>query len=123
MMGMKAEREQGVKGRKNREVRVRVNTQEVVRNTRLRLVFPVTLLSCSSRFLRALQQNRARTKFLYLLIFTYFVRQFCERFSALDSLHIQILEHHRELITSSNSWVNDDYNKHNNACNSIFLNV
>ena len=47
-MGMNAEREQGVKGRKNEEVRVRVNTQEVERNTGLRLVFPVTLLSCSS---------------------------------------------------------------------------
>ena len=45
-MGTNAEREQGVKGRKNREVRV--NTQEVERNTRLGLVFPLTLLSCSS---------------------------------------------------------------------------
>ena len=31
------------------------------RNTRLRLVFLPTLLSCSSRFLRALQQNRAQS--------------------------------------------------------------
>ena len=45
-MGTNAEREQGVKGRKNREVRV--NTQELERNTGLRLVFPLTLLSCSS---------------------------------------------------------------------------
>ena len=42
-------------------------TQEVGRNTRLRLVFPPTLLSCSSRFLRALQQNRAQSRLLYLL--------------------------------------------------------
>ena len=43
------------------------STQEVGRNTRLRLVFPPTLLSCSSRFLRALQQNRAQSRLLYLL--------------------------------------------------------
>ena len=30
------------------------STQEVDRNTRLRLVFPHTLLSCSCRFLRSL---------------------------------------------------------------------
>ena len=64
-MGMNAEREQGVKGRKNREVRVRANTQEVERNTGLGLVFPLTLLSCSCRFLLALQQNRAQSNFLY----------------------------------------------------------
>ena len=34
----------------------------------LRLVFPPTLFSCSSRFLRALQQNRAQSRLLYLLI-------------------------------------------------------
>ena len=33
---------------------------------RLRLVFLPTLLSCSSRFLRALQQNRAQSRLLYL---------------------------------------------------------
>ena len=44
------------------------STQEVGRNTRLRLVFPPILLSCSSRFLRALQQNRAQSRLLYLLI-------------------------------------------------------
>ena len=33
----------------------------------LRLVFLPTLLSCSSRFLRALQQNRAQSRLLYLL--------------------------------------------------------
>ena len=43
------------------------STQEVGRNTRLRLVFTPTLLSCSSRFLRALQQNRAQSRLLYLL--------------------------------------------------------
>ena len=37
-------------------------TQEV------RLVFLPTLLLCSSRFLRALQQNRALSRLLYLLI-------------------------------------------------------
>ena len=31
-------------------------------------MFPPTLLSCSSRFLRALQQNRAQSRLLYLLI-------------------------------------------------------
>ena len=40
--------------------------QEVERNTRTRLVFPPTLLSCSSRFLSALQHNRAQTRLLYL---------------------------------------------------------
>ena len=43
------------------------NSQEVGRNTRLRLVFSPTLLSCSSRFLSALQQNRAQSRLLYLL--------------------------------------------------------
>ena len=40
---------------------------EVGRNTRLRLVFPPTLLSCSSHLLSALQQNRAQSRLLYLL--------------------------------------------------------
>ena len=35
----------------------------------LRLVFLPTLLSCSSRFLRALQQNREQLRLLYLLNF------------------------------------------------------
>ena len=43
------------------------STQEVGRNTRLRLMFPPTLLSCSNRFLRAPQQNRAQPRLLYLL--------------------------------------------------------
>ena len=65
-MGTNAEREQGIMGKKNREVRVRVNTQEVERNTpKLRLVLPLTLLSCSSRFLLALQQNTEQSNFLY----------------------------------------------------------
>ena len=34
----------------------------------LRLVFLPTLISCSSRFLRALQRNRAQSRLLYLLI-------------------------------------------------------
>ena len=42
------------------------STQEG-RNTRLRLVFPPTLLWCSSRSLRVLQQNRAQSRYLYLL--------------------------------------------------------
>ena len=72
-MGTNAEREQGVMGKKNREVRVRVNTQEVERNTpKLSLVFSLTLLSCSSRFLLALQQSTV--KLSLLLIFKYFVR-------------------------------------------------
>ena len=44
------------------------STQEVGKNTRLRLVFPRTLLSCYPRFLRALQQNRAQSRLLYLVI-------------------------------------------------------
>ena len=72
-MGTNAELEQGVMGKKNREVRVRVNTQEVERNTpKLSLVFSSTLLSCSSRFLLALQQSTV--KLSLLLIFKYFVR-------------------------------------------------
>ena len=42
-------------------------SQEVGRNTRIHLVFLPTLLSCFSRFLRALQQNRQQTRLLYLL--------------------------------------------------------
>ena len=48
------------------KIKQRLLTQEV-RNTRLRLVFLPTLLSCSSRFLRALKQNRAQSRRLYLL--------------------------------------------------------
>ena len=44
------------------------STQEVERNTRLRLVFLPTLLSCYRRFLGDLQQNRAQSRLLYLLI-------------------------------------------------------
>ena len=40
---------------------------KVGRNTRLRLLFSPTLLSCSSRFLRALQPNIAQSRLLYLL--------------------------------------------------------
>ena len=44
------------------------STQEVGRNTRLRLVFFHTLLSYSRCFLRALfKQNRAQLRLLYLL--------------------------------------------------------
>ena len=39
--------------------------KQMRRNTRLLLVFVPTLLSCSSRFLRALQQNRAQSRLLY----------------------------------------------------------
>ena len=53
------------------------STQEIGRNTRLRLVFLPTLLSCSNRFLRALQQNRAHSRLLYLLIKGRLGRQFC----------------------------------------------
>ena len=41
-------------------------TQEVGRNTRRSRVFLSTLLSCSSRFLRAFWQNRAQSRLLYL---------------------------------------------------------
>ena len=40
---------------------------------RLRLVFFPTVLSCSCRFLRALQQNRAQSRLLYLLDMEYCV--------------------------------------------------
>ena len=44
------------------------STQEVERNTRLRLVFPPTLLSCYRRFLSAcFQQNRAQSRFLFFV--------------------------------------------------------
>ena len=43
------------------------STREVGGNTRLRLVFPPTLLLCSFRFLRALQQIRALSGLLYFL--------------------------------------------------------
>ena len=49
-------------------LKIESNAQEVERNTRLRLVFLPTLLSCSSRFLSALYQNRAQSRLLYLLI-------------------------------------------------------
>ena len=38
---------------------------ELKRNTRLRLVFPPSRLSCSCLFLRALQQNRVKSSLLY----------------------------------------------------------
>ena len=52
--------------------------------SRLRLVFPHTLLSCFSRFLRALQQDRAQSRLFYLLdwkvrlarYFTYYIYLF-----------------------------------------------
>ena len=47
--------------------------EEVGRNTRLRPVFPPKLLSCSRRFLRALQWNKAQSKLLYFLIIAQFV--------------------------------------------------
>ena len=53
------------------------STQEVGRNTRTRLIFLPTLLSCSNRFLSALQQNSAQSRLLYLLI---------HRFATVDAL-------------------------------------
>ena len=53
------------------------STQEMGTNTLLRLVFLPTLLSCSNGFLRALQQNRAHSRLLYLLIKGRLGRQFC----------------------------------------------
>ena len=44
------------------------------RNTRLGLVFLPIFLECSSRFLRALKQNRAQSRLLYLLIVASFLR-------------------------------------------------
>ena len=43
------------------------STQEVGRNMRRSRVFLPTLLSCSSRFLCALQPNRTQLRLLYLL--------------------------------------------------------
>ena len=43
-----------------------MNTQEVGETKRCGCVFLPILLSCSSRFLRALQQNRAQLRPLYL---------------------------------------------------------
>ena len=45
----------------------RQSTQEVGRNMRCYHMFLPTLLPCSSGFLRALQQNRAQSRLLYLL--------------------------------------------------------
>ena len=47
--------------------------EEVGRNIRLRPVFPPKLLSCSRRYLRALQWNRAQSRLLYFLIIAQFV--------------------------------------------------
>ena len=44
------------------------HSRSVGRNTRRSRVFLPTLISCSSRLLRALQQNRAQSRLLYLLI-------------------------------------------------------
>ena len=46
-------------------------TQKVERNTLIRLMFTPTILSCSSHFLCALQQKRAQSRLLYLLIVYY----------------------------------------------------
>ena len=43
------------------------NVENRRNSLRLRLVFLPTLLSCSSRLLRALQQNRAQSRLLYLV--------------------------------------------------------
>ena len=47
---------------------------EVERNTRIRFVFLPTLLSCSNRFLCALQQNRTQLRLLYLLNGIFIIR-------------------------------------------------
>ena len=44
------------------------HSRSVGRNTRRSRVFLPTLISCSSRFLRALQRNRAQSRLLYSLI-------------------------------------------------------
>ena len=43
------------------------NVENRKKSLRLRLVFLLTLLSCSSRLLRALQQNRALSRLLYMV--------------------------------------------------------
>ena len=60
------------------------STQEVERNTQLKLIFLPTPLSCSSRFLRALQQNRAQSKPFR------FVNDASHFFLLLDFQHIDI---------------------------------
>ena len=125
MMGTNAEREQGVKGRKNRElVRVRVNTQEVERNIRLRLVFPLTLLSCSSPPPACFTTEQSIVKVSLFVNFHIVCSTVLRTFFLLSTPSIiKFWNTIGELITSSNSWVNDNYNKHNYACNSICLNV
>ena len=124
MMGTNAEREQGVKGRKSREVRVRVNTQEVERNIRLRLVFPLTLLSCSSPPPACFTTEQSIVKVSLFVNFHIVCSTVLRTFFLLStSSIIKFWNTIGELITNSNSWVNDNYNKHNYACNSICLNV
>ena len=123
MMGTNAEREQGVKGRKNREL-FRVNTQEVERNIRLRLVFPLTLLSCSNPPPACFTTEQSIVKVSLFVNFHIVCSTVLRTFFLLStSSIIKFWNTIRELITSSNSWVNDNYNKHNNACSSICLNV
>ena len=54
-------------------------------NTRLRLVFLSTMLSSSSRFLSALQQNRAQSRLFYMLIIGLYIH-------LLSHLYLQIKE-------------------------------
>ena len=72
------------------------------RNTRLRLVFLPTLLSCSNRFLRALQQNRAQSRLLYLLIILHIF---------LINNTIIILFHHQHHLHQSHNHANHNLHK------------
>jgi len=105
-MGMNAEREQGVMGRKNREVRVRVNTQEVERNTGLGLVFPLTLLSCSSPPPACFATKQSTVKVSLFVNFQIVCSTVLRTFFLLSTHSlIKFWNTIRELKTSSNSWV------------------
>ena len=66
------------------------------RNAQLQLVFLPTLFSCSSRFLHALQLNRAQSKpFL-------FVNETCHFFLLLDFQHIDMEVYSYNTRESSN---------------------
>ena len=64
----KQQQQQQQQQKENTPILNQIRIQEVVRNTRLRLVFLSALLSCSSRFLRALQQNRAQSSLTALFL-------------------------------------------------------
>ena len=91
--------------RKNRElVRVRVNTQEVERNIRLRLVFPLTLLSCSSPPPACFTTEQSIVKVSLFVNFHIVCSTVLRTFFLLSTPSIiKFWNTIRELITSSNT--------------------